>query len=124
MARIGLHAGQTFDAAAAQFTIDISAESLARTSGLGALGPINLEKALRAHDRLGGHIVSGHVDGIGHVSYFAELIDEWAQENDPNETLFRLGTSVVEALAAGVDVEPLARYFEYWLLRLQGNSEP
>lgn len=62
-------------------------------------------------------------EALGHVSYFAELIDEWAQENDPNETLYRLGTSVVEALAAGVDVEPLARYFEYWLLRLQGVYE-
>jgi DNA repair protein RecO (recombination protein O) len=54
------------------------------------------------------------------VGYFAELIDEWAQEADPNETLFRLGASAVEALATGVPVEPLARYFEYWLLRLQG----
>jgi DNA repair protein RecO len=57
---------------------------------------------------------------LSYVGYFAELIDEWAQEADPNETLFRLGASAVEALAAGVPVEPLARYFEYWLLRLQG----
>src|ERR1700716_3320182 len=34
---------------------------------------------------------------LGYVSYFAELVDEWAQENDPNEPLFRLGASVVEA---------------------------
>jgi DNA repair protein RecO len=34
--------------------------------------------------------------------------------------LFRLGTSVIDALATGVAVEPLARYFEFWLLRLQG----
>ena len=60
-----------------QFTIDISAESLARTSGLDVLGPINLEKALRAHDRLGGHIVSGRVDGIGHVSHFAKVGESW-----------------------------------------------
>jgi riboflavin synthase len=60
-----------------QFTIDISAESLARTSGLDALGPVNLEKALRANDRLGGHIVSGHVDGIGHVSHFAQIGESW-----------------------------------------------
>ena len=56
-------------------------------------------------------------------SYFAELIDEWAPEADPNETLFRLGASMVDAMAAGVPVEPLARYFEYWLLRLQGVYE-
>jgi DNA repair protein RecO (recombination protein O) len=65
----------------------------------------------------------GSGDDIGYVAYFAELIDEWAPENDPNETLFRLGVSVVEALTAGIAAEPLARYFEYWLLRLQGVYE-
>jgi DNA repair protein RecO (recombination protein O) len=59
-------------------------------------------------------------DALGYVGYFAELIDEWAPEGDPNERMYRLGASVVEALASGVPVEPLARYFEYWLLRLQG----
>ena len=55
----------------ARFTIDISAESLARTASLDRPGaPVNLEKALRAHDRLGGHIVSGHVDGVGRVTRF------------------------------------------------------
>jgi riboflavin synthase len=63
----------SLDAAAARFGLDISAESLARTAGLEAPGPVNLEKALRAHDRLGGHLVSGHVDGIGSVSRFADL---------------------------------------------------
>src|SRR5436190_4599011 len=62
-------------------------------------------------------------DALGYVGYFAELIDEWAQEADPNETLFRLGASMVDAIAAGVAIEPLARYFEYWLLRLQGVYE-
>src|SRR5881275_418744 len=60
---------------------------------------------------------------LGYVSYFAELIDEWAQEADPNETLFRLGASMTEAIAQGVPIEPLARYFEFWLLRLQGVYE-
>jgi DNA repair protein RecO (recombination protein O) len=63
-------------------------------------------------------------DALGHVGYFAELIDEWAQEADPNETLFRLGTSIVGAITAGVPIDPLARYFEYWLLRLQGVYQP
>lgn len=67
----------SFDVHSHQFTIDISAESLARTSGLAELGAVNLEKALRAHDRLGGHIVSGHVDGIGHVSHFAQIGESW-----------------------------------------------
>jgi DNA repair protein RecO (recombination protein O) len=62
-------------------------------------------------------------DALGYVSYFAELIDEWAQEADPNEPLFRLGTSMVDAIARDVPIEPLARYFEYWLLRLQGVYE-
>ncbi|HSV69766.1 MAG TPA: riboflavin synthase [Methylibium sp.] len=66
-----------FDAAAGWFTVDVSAESLARTAGLDAPGPVNLEKALRANDRLGGHIVSGHVDGIGTVSRFAPVGESW-----------------------------------------------
>jgi len=60
-----------------QFTIDISAESLDKTTGLAQTGPVNLEKALRAHDRLGGHIVAGHVDGIGQVAHFAEVGESW-----------------------------------------------
>ncbi|MBX3605301.1 MAG: riboflavin synthase [Piscinibacter sp.] len=60
-----------------RFGIDISAESLARTAGLGEPGPVNLEKALRANDRLGGHLVSGHVDGIGTVVFFEPVGESW-----------------------------------------------
>jgi riboflavin synthase len=60
----------TFDASAGRFFIDISAESLDKTAGLDQPGAINLEKALRANDRLGGHMVSGHVDGLGTVTSF------------------------------------------------------
>ncbi len=67
----------TQDAAAGRFTVDVSAESLSKTSGLDALGRINLEKALRANDRLGGHLVSGHVDGIGQVTHFAQIGESW-----------------------------------------------
>ena len=59
-------------------------------------------------------------EALGYSHYFAELIDEWAAEADPDERLFRLGTATLEALVHGVPVEPLARYFECWLLRLQG----
>jgi DNA repair protein RecO (recombination protein O) len=59
-------------------------------------------------------------DALGYVGYFAELLDEWAQEADADERLYRLGAAMLEALGMGVPVEPLARYFEYWLLRLQG----
>jgi len=66
-----------FEAATGRFTIDISAESLAKTAGLGEPGAVNLEKALRAHDRLGGHLVSGHVDGIGRVTRFTPIGESW-----------------------------------------------
>jgi riboflavin synthase len=66
-----------FDAAANRFTIEISAESLDKTAGLDRPGPINLEKALRAHDRLGGHIVAGHVDGVGTVTHFEPVGESW-----------------------------------------------
>lgn len=67
----------SLDAAASRFTIDISAESLDKTAGLGAPGPVNLEKALRSHDRLGGHIVTGHVDGLGLVTRFEPVGESW-----------------------------------------------
>jgi riboflavin synthase len=65
------------DMAAQRFTIDISAESLDKTAGLSEPGRVNLEKAMRANDRLGGHMVSGHVDGIGTVSHFAAVGESW-----------------------------------------------
>ena len=67
----------TFDPAAGRFSIDISAESLDKTAGLGDIGAVNLEKAVRPHDRLGGHMVSGHVDGIGSVASFEPVGESW-----------------------------------------------
>jgi riboflavin synthase len=58
------------------FSIDISAESLDKTTGLGKPGFVNLEKALRFNDRLGGHLVSGHVDGMGEVVLFEKVATE------------------------------------------------
>jgi DNA repair protein RecO (recombination protein O) len=63
---------------------------------------------------------SAQQEGLTHVAYFAELLNEWAQDADADERLYRLGASMLEAMASGAPVEPLARYFEYWLLRLQG----
>ena len=57
---------------------------------------------------------------LGHAEYFAELIDECAPEADPNATLYRLGAAVVDSLVGEIPVERLARYFEFWVLRLQG----
>ena len=68
----------TLDLPQHRFTIDISAESLSKTTGLDRVDHrINLEKALRAHDRLGGHIVSGHVDGMGTVTRFDRVGESW-----------------------------------------------
>ena len=67
----------SLDLPAQAFTVDISVESLDKTAGLAEPGLVNMEKALRAHDRLGGHIVSGHVDGVGRVSHFAPVGESW-----------------------------------------------
>jgi len=63
-------------------------------------------------------------DALAYVEYFAELLDEWAPEGDPSERLYRLGATALDALAAGVPTGALVRYFEYWLLRLQGVYPP
>ncbi len=52
------------------FAVEVSRESLNRTVGLDAEGEVNLEKALTLAERLGGHLVSGHVDGLGTVRRF------------------------------------------------------
>lgn len=57
------------------FFVDVSPESLSCTVGLAEPGAINLEKALRLADRLGGHLVSGHVDGVGEVLRFDPVGD-------------------------------------------------
>ncbi len=60
------------------FTVDVSRETLNCTVGLDKQGArVNLEKALRLSDRLGGHLVSGHVDGVGEVVSFADLGESW-----------------------------------------------
>jgi riboflavin synthase len=53
-----------------QFECDVSRESISKTTGLDKPSKVNLEKALRFNDRLGGHLVSGHVDGVGKVTSF------------------------------------------------------
>lgn len=59
------------------FTVDVSRESLNRTVGLDKPGPVNLEKSLRIGDQIGGHLVSGHVDGLGKVTRFAPVGESW-----------------------------------------------
>jgi riboflavin synthase len=62
-----------------RFTVDVSPESLRRTA-LGALrpgAPVNLERSLRLSDRLGGHLVQGHVDAVGKVVAIAPEANAW-----------------------------------------------
>jgi len=102
-----------------------------RSRYLGALEPLT-RASVAYYEREGRELVRlNYVDSIrsplsasgealGYVGYFAELIDAWAPDAHADERLYRLGSAVVDALAAGAAVEALARYFEYWLLRLQG----
>jgi riboflavin synthase len=59
------------------FKADVSKETLSVTVGLAKQGAVNLEKAMRLDDRLGGHLVSGHVDGVGEVVKFEPVNDCW-----------------------------------------------
>ncbi len=65
---------------AQSFSVDVSNETLAMTTGFRQGADVNLEKSLRFGDRLGGHLVSGHVDGIGSVSAIEDLGASWRLE--------------------------------------------
>jgi riboflavin synthase len=60
-----------------RFTVDVSGESLSKTAGLDTPGEVNVETSLRMGDKLGGHLVAGHVDGIGEVLRFAQVQESW-----------------------------------------------
>jgi DNA repair protein RecO (recombination protein O) len=65
-------------------------------------------------------LATANPESLAYTHYFAELIDAWAADADADERLFRLGSAVLDALAIGAAPDALARYFECWLLRLQG----
>ena len=69
MTAIGIDGGR--------FSVDVSKESLSKTAGLDRPGEVNLEKAMRLDDRIGGHLVSGHVDGLGEVVSFEPVGESW-----------------------------------------------
>lgn len=75
-----------------QFECDVSKESISKTVGLDQASKVNLEKALRFNDRLGGHLVSGHVDGVGKVTQFNPV------DNDPYGS-WKLGIAAPQSLA-------------------------
>ena len=60
-----------------EFKVDVSAESLSKTTGLNTFGEVNLEKAMRLGDRVDGHLVSGHVDGVGLVESMEPVAESW-----------------------------------------------
>ena len=79
----------SLDAEARRFGVEISAESLDKTAGLDRPGEINLEKAMRADARLDGHLVSGHVDGIGRVLVFEPVGESWLLRVEAPKALAR-----------------------------------
>ncbi len=82
------------------FMVDVSPETLSCTVGLDAPGPVNLEKALRLNDVIGGHLVSGHVDGVGEVLRFDPVGDNRLLEirapGDIAKFIARKGSIVVD----------------------------
>lgn len=79
-----------------RLAFDVSAESLRCTAGLDGSADVNLEKALRLADRLGGHLMTGHVDGVGTVVAFAPV---GAAAPDATDQSWRLEIEVPAALA-------------------------
>ena len=71
------------------FSVDVSLETLSLTSGLAQGAEVNLEKSLRFGDRLGGHLVSGHIDGVGLVTAMDDLGASWHLEIDAPKDLAR-----------------------------------
>lgn len=71
------------------FSVDVSSETLSLTSGLVRGAEVNLEKSLRFGDRLGGHLVSGHIDGVGLVTAMDDLGASWRLEIDAPAELSR-----------------------------------
>lgn len=90
-----------------RFTVDVSRESLNVTAGLGAPGRVNLEKAMALGDRIDGHLVTGHVDGIGEVTAFEQLGESWRLEvRAPRELaryIARKGSITVDGVSLTVN---------------------
>jgi riboflavin synthase len=101
-----------------RLAFDVSTETLGCTTGLDSTGPVNLEKALRLADRLGGHLMTGHVDGVGSV-VLSEPVAETAAGGrhvviEAPATLARLiapkGSIAVEGVSLTVNAVAGARF--------------
>ena len=102
------------DREAQRFCVDVSPETLSCTVGLDAPGTINLEKALRLADRLGGHLVSGHVDGVGRVLRFDPVGDNRLLEIEAPQALAkyiaRKGSITVDGVSLTTNAVSGARF--------------
>jgi len=83
---------------------ELSAETLRCTAGLDRPGRVNLEKALRFGDRLGGHLVSGHVDGVGRVVEFGPLAESWLLKIEAPQNLAKFIASKGSITVNGVSL--------------------
>jgi riboflavin synthase len=102
----------------ASLEFDVSAETLRCTTGLARIGDVNIELALRLGDRLGGHMTSGHVDGVGTVTRFAAIAGDeygsWFLEIDAPAELARFiaakGSIAVDGVSLTVNEVAGARF--------------
>jgi riboflavin synthase len=94
--------------AGTRLAFDVSAESLRCTTGLADAGEVNLERALRLADRLGGHLMTGHVDGVGTVANFAavpgDAYGSWRLAVDAPRDLARFIATKGSVAVAGVSL--------------------
>jgi len=90
-----------------RFTVDVSRESLDVTAGLGAPGKVNLEKAMALGDRIDGHLVTGHVDGVGEVVAFERVGESWRlavrAPKDLGRFIARKGSITVDGVSLTVN---------------------
>jgi riboflavin synthase len=102
----------------ASLEFDVSAETLRCTTGLDRMGDVNIELALRLSDRLGGHLTSGHVDGVGTVTRFAAIAGDaqgsWLLEIEAPAALARFiaakGSIAVDGVSVTVNEVSGARF--------------
>jgi riboflavin synthase len=97
------------------FTADVSAETLAVTAGLERTGPVNLEKSLAVGERLGGHFVAGHVDGIGEVLRFEQGVLTVRAPEALGRYIARKGSIAIDGVSLTINQVEGSR-FEVYLI--------
>jgi riboflavin synthase len=97
------------------FTAELSPETLAVTAGLERPGAVNLEKSLALGERLGGHLVSGHVDGVGEVTRFEGGVLEVRAPAELARFIARKGSICIDGVSLTVN-RVQASLFEVYLI--------